>query len=283
MPDASATPFSSIDDYLAIPRAAGVVLSPDGTRLVCPVQTLSPDRTKYVTSLWDVDPRGERGARRLTWGAKGESSPAFTPDGDLLFVAKRSEVVRPPSDQPDAAEPPDDVATLWLLPAGGGEARELVAAASDISAVRVASAAGTVVVTAGVLPGPFDGDAARRKARKDAGVSALLHEASPVRQWDHDLGPDEPRLLAVEIPDGDGRAKLRDLTPDPGRGLDDAEVDVSADGSFLSVSWQTPQGRGLTGRDLVLIDVATGARRVLGASRRDVGGEPARHNTDPSI
>ena len=42
--------------------------------------------------------------------------------------------------------------------------------------------------------GGAEADRQRRKARKDAGVTAILHESNPVRYWDHDLGPDSLRL-----------------------------------------------------------------------------------------
>ena len=41
-------------------------------------------------------------------------------------------------------------------------------------------------------------DARLRQERKDAGITAILHESAPVRYWDHDLGPDQPRLFAVD-------------------------------------------------------------------------------------
>ena len=64
----------------------------------------------------------------------------------------------------------------------------------------IATAAGApgLMFISPMLPGAAgaDEDAQRRQQRKDAGVSAILHEAAPVRHWDHDLGPDQPRLLA---------------------------------------------------------------------------------------
>ena len=41
-------------------------------------------------------------------------------------------------------------------------------------------------------------DTRLRQERKDAGITAILHESAPVRFWDHDLGPDQPRLFAVD-------------------------------------------------------------------------------------
>ncbi len=271
---AAASSFHSLDDYVALPRVNGLVLSPDGTRIVCPVQTLNKERTKYVTSLWEVDPDGEKPPRRLTRSVNGESGPAFLPNGDLLFVSKRSELVK---DVPDAKLPDDETTALWLLPATGGEATFVAQAAGDIAGALTAQDTPVAFALANVLPGPAEDDGKRRKARKEAGVSALLHETMPVRNWDHDLGPDETRLFAVEL-GAENASTLRDLTPAPGRGLDDAGVAVSPDGGKLAVGWRTPLGRGFDGRSLVLIDAKTGEQRML-AQAEVVEGQ-RKHNYD---
>ena len=49
--------------------------------------------------------------------------------------------------------------------------------------------------------GDLEADAEREKARKDAGVEALLFERYPIRHWDHYLGPRERHLLAVLPPE----------------------------------------------------------------------------------
>ena len=85
----TSTPFHDLEQYVAIPRVSGLVLSPDGSRLVTSVATLDAKATKFVTALWEVDPTGEKPARRLTRSAKGEASAAFTQDGDLLFTSAR--------------------------------------------------------------------------------------------------------------------------------------------------------------------------------------------------
>ncbi|HEY6646405.1 MAG TPA: S9 family peptidase, partial [Mycobacterium sp.] len=83
------TPFDDLDEFLALPRVSGLAVSPDGSRVVTTIAELNDKRTEFVTAIWELDPAGRRPARRLTRGAKGESSPAFTSDGDLLFVAAR--------------------------------------------------------------------------------------------------------------------------------------------------------------------------------------------------
>jgi dipeptidyl aminopeptidase/acylaminoacyl peptidase len=253
-----ATPFHDLDRYVALRRLSGLLLAPDGSRLVAAAQQLSPDRKKYLTSLWEIDPTGVDPARRLTRGATGEAGPAFLPDGSLLFVSRRPDA--------EAEDSKDDKAALWLLPAAGGESRQVAARPGGIAGVAVAATAGTTVVLAPTLPAAKtaeeDGDL--RKARADSAVSAILHEGYPIRYWDHDLGPDELRLFAADAPAADdGRLELRDLTPEPGRALDECGYDVSADGATVVTTWQVPAGGGDSRDDLVAIDTASGDRRTL--------------------
>lgn len=186
-------PFFDLDSYVRLPRLGGLWLSPDGRRLVVGVATPDRENTRYSTALWEVDPDGKRPARRLTRSSKGESAAAFTPAGDLLFTSTRP--------GPDGKDDTGDRAALWLQPAGGGDARVLAKLPGGVHGVLV-SASGTVVTGSALMPssaGP-GADEEARKQRKEAGVSAILHEEYPVRFWDHDLGPDRPRLLTADLP-----------------------------------------------------------------------------------
>lgn len=271
----NATPFHDLDDYVALPRLGGLALSPDGRRLVTAVSTLDEDRTRYQPALWELDPAGERPARRLTHGPSGESQPTFTADGDLLFVAKRG--------TDDDAKP-----AVWSLPAAGGEASLLAAHPGGVAGVSAAARAAVVTVMAAALPsaGDVDEDHRLRKARTERKVSAVLHSGYPVRYWDHDLGPDLPRLYAAEPADAAGAAPstpaadgvtgsadearaprgshaLRDLTRDAGAALTEASTDLAADGSFLVTTWSVPEARGAVRTQLRRVDLADGAQRVL--------------------
>nr|MDQ2813799.1 S9 family peptidase [Actinomycetota bacterium] len=133
-------PFGDLADFAAVPRVAGLRLSPDGSWLAATVQTLSADRKRYLTSIWRIDTQGGP-SRRLTRSAEGEGSPRFLPDGSLLFISKRS--------GPGASAPGSSGATvssLWLLPAAGGEARVVAALPGGVAATEVASGSGAVVV-----------------------------------------------------------------------------------------------------------------------------------------
>lgn len=242
------TPFDDLDAFLSLPRVSGLAVSPDCRRVVTMVSELNAKGTEFVTAAWELDPHGRREARRLTYGAKGESQPAFTAAGDLLFVAAR------PTDTD--ADPP---AALWQLPANGGEAQRILELAGGVSGVHAASAADVVVVTAPMLPsaGTPDDDKRLRTLRKDKKVSAILHTGYPVRHWDHDLGPDHAHLLRVES------GAAQDITPQPGMALNEATVDLSADGSFAVASWQVPASGAALRSVLVRIDIATGERTVI--------------------
>jgi dipeptidyl aminopeptidase/acylaminoacyl peptidase len=280
------TPFHDLADFVGIPRVTALRLAPDGTWLAAAVQTLSPDRKKYLTSLWRIDTGGGP-ARRLTRSAVGEASPRFLPDGSLLFTSKRPDPGAAPG-KPDGA--PAQGASLWLLPPGGGEARMVITLPGGVTAAEAARDAGSVVLSAPVLPAAGrdrragdghggDGaagvnsaadDARLRAERGDAGVTAILHESVPVRYWDHDLGPDQVRLFAVD-PDLLGEQArpdeefggLRDLTPEPGRALDEEAFELTPDGTTVITGWQLWHPAGQSHAELVMIDVATGKRRVL--------------------
>ena len=263
----AATPFHDLDAYVALPRLSGLVLSPDGTRLVTAVQTLDRKRTAYVTALWEVDPTGERPARRLTRSAKSEASAAFTPAGDLLFTSARPD--------PDAQEPDDEPApALWLLPADGAEARVVADRGAGVGGVQVATGSPTVLVVSDVLPSASDpaDDDRRRKARKDAKVSAILHTGYPVRYWDHDLGPGSPHLFVAPVSadvaapragERDPRLDLADVTPDARIELVEQSPALSPDGRTVVAPWNRAGARGELRTYLVAIDVASGERRVL--------------------
>ncbi len=267
--------FSDLDEYLRLPAMTSLALAPDGSWLAAAVQELGPEPKKHVTSIWRIDTAGGPPVR-LTRSAEGEAGPAFLPDGSVLFISKRPDTTAKP-----ASDGQGDKPALWLLPAGSGEARQVTAPPGGAGGVVAARNAQFYLMAAAAFPGTDspEADAARRKARADAGVNAILHEGDLLRYWDHDLGPGCVRLFAGHAasaaapgaPAAPGAAGAstgepagpRDLTPDPGRALDEQSFDLSPDGSLAATGWEVPEETGGTRTQVVLIDVATAARRVF--------------------
>jgi dipeptidyl aminopeptidase/acylaminoacyl peptidase len=257
------TRFSDLTEYVAIPAVTSLRLSPDGSWLAAAVQTIGPEPSKFGTSIWRIDPLGGSAAR-LTRSAEGESAPEFLPDGSLLFVSKRQEPGQKKDGHDEPAKP-----GLWLLPPGGGEARRIAGHPGGVASVATARTAQRYLAAAAAFAGTTgaDEDAARRKARADAGVNAILHESGPVRFWDHDLGPDSIRLHAGHAAAGagedDAAGELRDLTQDCGRALDEQAFCLSPDGTTAVTGWQLTEEAGERRTELVVIDLETAKRRTL--------------------
>ena len=275
--EAQNLPFSSLESYIALPRVEQLALSPDGQTVVLTVATLANDGTSYERALWLVPADGSGSPTRLTRSAKGESGVAFTGSGDILFISERPDA---------AAEKNSEAGQLWLLPADRGEARAITRLLGGVAQIA-ATAAGSdaVVITANLLPSAatLETDAAVRAERTTKKVTAVLHESYPVRYWDHDLGPAEPHLLALdltnlqeaiaeidEVPGTDLDAlpypadlpRPRDLTPLPGRSADTAGEVLTPDGHSLIAAIRLQQQR--AGRFVIVsIDVETGSQTTL--------------------
>jgi dipeptidyl aminopeptidase/acylaminoacyl peptidase len=156
------TSFGDLHEYVAIPRVTGLRLSPDGTWLAATVQQPDPDGKKYSSSIWRIPagdgpggppPSGPSSQPiRLTQSAQGEDSPAFLPDGSLLFVSRRPDPAAGSADsaggERDGAKP-----ALWLLPAAGGDARRIAAPPGGASRIVSARGAPGLIFTSPLLPG----------------------------------------------------------------------------------------------------------------------------------
>ena len=199
----------------------------------------------------------------------------------MLFLSPRPAPPVPgPEPAADAGDDPGGKRALWLLPAAGGEARRVAAPPGGLSRLATGASSGLAAFTAPVLPGAAGAaaDGQQRRARADAGVTAILHESPLVRYWDHDLGPDEQRLLVTDVlavqgswsgPGGPGADAAedavtpRDLTPQAGRALDEHTFELSPDGRLAVTGWSADDGAGGLRKDVVVIDTSSGERRTL--------------------
>ncbi len=246
--NASEPGFADLAAYVALPHVQGLAVSADGRRLVAAVQQPDATGSRYVSALWEIPLAGGEPVR-LTRSEQGESTPAFRPDGSLVFVSTR----------PKPDEETDDEPALWVLPPAG-EPRLLARYPGGLSGPVVARGTGAVLAAGSRLvgSGEDDDDAARRRVRAERKVTAILHDGLPIRDWDHELGAELPRLILVD-------GEPRDLTPDAVLALVKADYSISADGTTVATTWRERRTGGGFPPAIVLLDAA-GGRRVLAAA-----------------
>ena len=107
-------------DLIEVPIVTDPQLSPDGRQAVYVLAEADWKANRRVSHLWRTSADGTA-AVQLTRGAEGETSPRWSPDGELIaFLARRGR---------------DEDVQVHLLPDAGGEARPLTAHETSVSAL----------------------------------------------------------------------------------------------------------------------------------------------------
>jgi Tol biopolymer transport system component len=106
----------TIEDLYRVKPISDVHVSPDGKSVVYVVAESDLPRAKRIGHIWMMDIDGTN-VRQLTFAAKGESSPRFSPDGkSLLMVSSR-----------------DGAPNIYVIPLNGGEARRVTNVSTGVA------------------------------------------------------------------------------------------------------------------------------------------------------
>jgi dipeptidyl aminopeptidase/acylaminoacyl peptidase len=255
----SERPALDPERLIRIPRVCSVAPSPCGTWAAVAVARLDAEGGKYISDLWRVPLDGSGAAVQLTRGPSDDRAPCFRRDGALGFLSNRN----PREGKPEEGD--DERAQVWVLPPEGGEPRPLTDEPLGVSEFSFAAQGDRLLVIAPVLPDvPHDEQRARMADLKKNGPSVLRYDRSPARYWDHWLGPWSPHLIAYDENGGN----RRDLTPEAQREHREAGWDISRDGRRVVISLSRPGEDRANDVALLLIDLETDERTVLGESPR---------------
>ena len=216
-------------DLWAVKRVGAPALSPDGRQAVVSVQEWSIEKNKPTASLWLVDV-ARATTRRLTAGTGSDTAPAWSPDGGrIAFTSKRGE---------------DEMAALYVIAVGGGEAEKLVELPMGIAVPAWLPDGKGIVFATQVIPelaGSFakaDLAAMKKEAkrRKDSKMTAYVTEYRQYRWFDRNLTDNlANRLLRVDV----ASKALSDLTPKYDRLFapsGEVRFDIAPDGRHVALA-----------------------------------------------
>ena len=117
-PDSMGKP--TVEDLLKFQNLTATLLAPDGKRVMFMIQEANLEDNRRYVNLWIADGMG--GTRPLTSGKQIDENPRWSPDSQRLAFKS------------DRAAKPEGIARhqVWLIPASGGEAKQLTHAKFDI-------------------------------------------------------------------------------------------------------------------------------------------------------
>ena len=151
-------------DLLRLQSVGAVAIAPAGDRILYTVTGWEHPNAKADTVLGDkhdrrahiwIVPFAGGAARQLTFGERGETQPAWSPDGrTIAFVSARGT-----GTGDDAPKP-----QVWLLPADGGEAKQLTTVRDGVVAFAWSPDASRIAI---VTPDTLTREAEARARRRD--------------------------------------------------------------------------------------------------------------------
>jgi dipeptidyl aminopeptidase/acylaminoacyl peptidase len=233
----------TIEDIYRVKSISDIHISPDGRSVIYAVTTSDLPRAKRVSHIWMMGVDGQ-GARQISNREKGESSPAFSPNGKWISYVSSQ----------------DGGPQLYVMPTGGGEARKLTKLSTGVSDPQWSPDSKWIAFSSDVYPECNGDDACNQKIsdnRSKGPLKAHSAESLLYRHWTDWKDGTRTHTFLANVETGEAR----DITPgdydSPGFQLGGPlQYDFSPDGKeFVYVSNHDKEPASSTNNDLFMISL----------------------------
>ena len=253
----------TIADLYRLRQVSDLTLSPDGATIAFTVTTMDLPKAQSASHIWMMS-AGGGAPRQLTLHEKGESAPAFSPDGkQLAFIASR-----------------DGTANVYVLPLDGGEARKLTNISTGAADPLWSPDGKWIAFSSDVYPECGADDACNKKVAERWSKGKLQAHMADALLYRHWTDWKDGKRTHVLLADG-ATGGVRDLTPGdfdapPFQLGGQLQYDFSPDSAELVfVSNHDSQPASSTNNDLWLVPVSgSGQPKNLTASNPAYDGNP---------
>ncbi len=252
----------ALDDMFAIDRVADPQVSPEGKRVLFVVTDVLKTENRTNSDIWIAPVNGGgTSAKPFVVSPKGDRNPRWSPDGTTVaFVSTRG-----------------GSSQIWLVPAEGGEPRQLTTISTGADQPFWSPDGKTVAFVSAVYP-EFSGkpfaESDRLNAAKDAHrdtskVKARVFTQLLYRHWDSWV--DDKRLHLFVVPSAGGEPHDvtpgdRDAVPTSSTFAAGDEFAFSPDGAEISYT-ATPlpvrEQAWRTNHDVMTVTLSSGAVRQI--------------------
>ncbi len=213
---------AALSELLDARRVTGV--STSNGRVVTTVQQLKPDRSGYITQLWDVTTTPVQ----LTRGEESVSAVEQADDGRLFFLSSREPAAKEP-DAPSAAG-----TKLWMLPTTG-EPIVIAQRTWGFTGLRVAENHLVVAMQWHSQAATHEQHEELAATREDTKVSGVVYSQFPTRSWDRDLPAGRTVLGIAPLPSSEDALEFTRVELPPGR-LVNWHVDPAGQHALVTMS-----------------------------------------------
>jgi len=243
----------------ALKRLGDPAITPDGKFAVLPVTTYDIGENKGLTDLWMLPVAGGA-ARQLTSDKANETQPSVSPDGKwIAFVSRRGD---------------DTENQIYVMAMDGGEARRVTDIPTGVSIPKWFPDSRHLAFVSEVWPDlvRWEDQAARKKERESAKMTARVWSQAPIAYFDHYLDDRQPHLFSISIDGGEPTAITR-LSGYwlPRTELDGYSYDLSPDGLEVAFPANVDRSGIDANTDIILLPTCgcKPARNLTAANKAD--------------